>query len=353
MVTNSGLSIGGRLFTSEHPCITAEVAQAHEGSLGMAHAFIDTAAAAGADAIKFQTHIAHAESTLREPWRVKFSIQDNSRFDYWKRMEFTEDQWLGLKRHADEAGLIFLSSPFSNQAVEMLHRIGVGAWKVASGEINNIPLLEKMIQLRHPIIISSGMSPLTELDSAVSLVKEAGLPVGILQCTSEYPCPPERLGFNQISLLRERYLIPVGFSDHSGEIAAGIAASTLGIFYLEVHLTFHKGMFGPDVASSLTPSELAQLVAGVRLVTKGLANPVNKEEISDSFTSTRRIFGKSIVASRNLAKGHALDITDLAFKKPGDGLSPREAKRILGMRTTRSILADDLITIDILDEHKS
>jgi N-acetylneuraminate synthase len=120
--------------------IIGEVAQAHDGSLGMAHAFIEAIAAAGADAVKFQTHIAAAESTPAEPWRVRFSAQDASRYDYWKRMEFTEEQWRGLKQHAFEKGLLFLSSPFSLEAVELLERVGVAAWKIASGETGNRPL---------------------------------------------------------------------------------------------------------------------------------------------------------------------------------------------------------------------
>ena len=128
------------------PLIIAEVAQAHDGSLGMAHAFIDAAARAGADAIKFQTHIAAAESGATDTWRVKFSFQDKTRYDYWRRMEFTEEQWAGLRRHADARKLYFLSSPFSVEAVDLLKRVGVAAWKIASGEVNNIPMFERMAE---------------------------------------------------------------------------------------------------------------------------------------------------------------------------------------------------------------
>ena len=145
--------------SSHNPClIIAEVAQAHDGSLGAAHAYIDAIADAGADAVKFQTHIAEAESTPHEPWRVKFSKQDATRYDYWKRIEFTEEQWLGLKQHADERNLIFLSSPFSIEAVDLLTRIGVRYWKIASGEVSNLPMLEHILKTRLPIILSSGMS---------------------------------------------------------------------------------------------------------------------------------------------------------------------------------------------------
>jgi N-acetylneuraminate synthase len=137
--------------------IIGEVAQAHDGSLGAAHAYIDAIAQAGADAVKFQTHIASAESTPAEPWRVRFSYQDASRYDYWKRMEFTEEQWSGLKRHANEKGLLFLSSPFSLQAAKMLMRVGMPAWKVASGEVTNAPLFDFMIATGLPVMLSTGM----------------------------------------------------------------------------------------------------------------------------------------------------------------------------------------------------
>src|SRR5437870_5935664 len=144
--------------------IVGEVAQAHDGSLGIAHAFIDAIAAAGADAVKFQTHIAHAESTRAEPWRVRFSLQDESRYAYWRRMEFTEEQWLGLRRHALDRGLLFLSSPFSFEAVELLRRVGVAAWKVASGEAANAPMIDQMAATGLPVILSTGMSRLDEID---------------------------------------------------------------------------------------------------------------------------------------------------------------------------------------------
>jgi N,N'-diacetyllegionaminate synthase len=164
--------------------IVAEVAQAHEGSLGQAHAFIDAIANAGADAVKFQTHIAAAESTRGEPWRVKFSSQDASRYDYWRRMEFTEAQWTELKYHADERNLFFLSSPFSIEAIELLSRIGVWAWKIASGELTNPQALELMAKTGKPFILSTGMSTFAEIDDAVDRIRRTGHPLTVLQCAS-------------------------------------------------------------------------------------------------------------------------------------------------------------------------
>src|SRR5438093_768228 len=157
--------VGPRPVGAGHPClIVGEIAQAHDGSLGFAHAFIDSFAGAGADAVKFQTHIAAAESTPAEPWRVKFSPQDVTRYDYWRRMEFAEEHWDGLKRHAEERGLVLLSSPFSGEAVDLLERLGMVAWRVASGEVPNAPLLDRLLATKGPLLLPSGMSSLTELD---------------------------------------------------------------------------------------------------------------------------------------------------------------------------------------------
>src|SRR5581483_6447391 len=226
-------------MSSEHSpkrcMIVAEVAQAHDGSLGMAHAFIDAVARAGVDAVKFQTHLAACESSPSEPWRVKFSFQDATRYDYWKRMEFTEPQWLGLKEHAEDKGLKFLSSAFSIEAVEMLKRVGVAAWKIASGEFNNTQLLDAMLETGLPILLSTGMSRLSEIETAVRRIRDRGSYVTVMQCTSEYPCGPEKVGLNMLQVFRRRFACGVGLSDHSGTIFPGLAAATIGIDALEVH----------------------------------------------------------------------------------------------------------------------
>src|SRR5437773_750409 len=192
--------------------VIGEVAQAHDGSLGFAHAFIDAIAAVGADAVKFQTHIAAAESTPGEPWRVRFSAQDESRYAYWRRMEFTEEQWRSLRLHATDRGLLFLSSPFSLEAVDLLARVGVSAWKVASGEVANPAMLDRMAETGLPVIVSTGMSQFHEIDAVVARIRAHRLPFAVLQCTSAYPCPPEQLGLNLLGFFRTRYGCPVGLS---------------------------------------------------------------------------------------------------------------------------------------------
>ncbi len=323
----------------------AEIAQAHDGSLGMAHSFIDAAADAGADAVKFQTHIAAAESTPAEPWRVQFSTQDASRYDYWKRMEFSGQQWEELRSHAAEAGLIFSSSPFSLQAVHMLDDLEVDFMKVASGEVTNTPLLEAIAQTKTPTVLSSGMSPISEIDAAVEILGPAG-PLAILQCTSEYPCPPEKVGLNVIADLRARYGLPVGLSDHSGTVFPGLAAATMSISVLEVHLTLSRSMFGPDVPASLTTDEFATLVEGVRFIEKAIANPVDKDALVADMGTLRRSFMRSPVTTRSLPAGHKLVEADMSLKKPGLGLSPEDMSDLVGRTLLRAVPADHLLSHD-------
>lgn len=332
------------------PCtIIGEVAQAHDGSLGTAHAFIDAIAAAGATAVKFQTHIAAAESTPAEPWRKRFSPQDETRYDYWKRMEFTEAQWRGLKDHATEKGLLFLSSPFSIEAIELLKRVGVAGWKVASGEVGSIEMLDRMIATRLPMILSTGMSDFAEIDDAVARVRQAELPVAVLQCATMYPCPPEAVGLNLIPHYRERYGAAVGLSDHSATIFPGLAAATLGIEVLEVHVALSRDMFGPDVVASLTPAELAELVRGVRFIEAMRASPVDKAAVAAELAPLRRIFMKSLVAAADLPKGTQLAREHVAAKKPGTGLAPSALPRLLGRRLKRAVARDAPISDDDLD----
>jgi N-acetylneuraminate synthase len=329
--------------------VVGEVAQAHDGSLGTAHAFIDAIANSGADAVKFQTHIAAAESSAAEPWQVKFSPQDQTRFDYWKRMEFTEAQWQGLRKHADDRRLLFLSSPFSLEALELLERVGVAAWKVASGELSNVPLLERMVATRRPLILSSGLSCWAELDAAARRVQEAEVDLTILQCASVYPAPPEKLGLNLLAEIRSRYGCKTGLSDHSGAIYAGLAAAALGADLVEVHVTLSREAFGPDVPASLTTAELGQLVTGVRFIRAALDHPVDKDALAQELTPVRERFTKSIFTSSDLPAGTLLQANHLCLRKPGAGLPPGRLPQILGRRLLRPLAAGTLLAEEDLE----
>ena len=333
--------------------VIAEVAQAHDGSLESAHEYIDLIANAGANAVKFQTHIAHAESTIREPWRVKMSTPDKTRFDYWQRMEFSESEWIELRDHCINRGLSFMSSPFSIEALNLLDRLGVEVWKLASGEVSNTPLVEAMIKTKKPIILSTGLSTWSELDEVVKWILESDIDLTVLQCTSEYPCPPELTGLNLITEYKKKWGCRVGISDHSGTIFPSLAAKTLGASVIEVHITSSRDSKGVDSPSSITPDELKVLVAGVKFLNIALANSADKAQLSASAEEMRRIFGRSIVANSDLEIGHLIKKTDLVYKKPGGGLTWKEIGTLIDRRIMKSVSRDDLITAEnIIKETK-
>jgi N,N'-diacetyllegionaminate synthase len=323
--------------------VIGEVALTHDGSLGLAHAFVDAIANAGADAVKFQAHIAAAESTPAEPFRVKFSRQDASRYEYWKRMEFTEEQWRGLADHCRDRGVLFIASPFSVQAVDMLERIGQPLWKVASGETSNGQLLDRMLGTGAPVLLSTGMSPLTEIDAAVARVKARGVPLGVFQCTTAYPCPPEKVGLNLVAFYRERYGCWVGLSDHSATIFPGLAGVAVGMDLLELHVALSREMFGPDVIASVTTAELKQLVDGIRFIERMRANPLDKDASAQETAPLRRLFTRSIVAREALPAGTLLAQEHLVIKKPGTGLAPERLGDVVGRRLVRPVAADQLL----------
>lgn len=324
--------------------IIAEVGQAHEGSLGMALSYIEALAGTGVDAIKFQVHIAEAESSPKEPFRVKFSKQDATRFDYWKRMEFTKDEWCIIKNTCETHNVEFLASPFSNAAVDLLEEIGIKRYKVGSGEVNNFLLLEKLSNTGKPLILSSGMSSFEELDSAVKFLKQNKVDLSLLQCTTAYPTEPDNYGLNIISELKKRYDLPIGFSDHSAKISTGIAAVALGAEILEVHVVFDRRSFGPDSSASLEIDEIEQLVSSVKDVRKALLNPVDKSN-NDSFAELKNIFEKSLAVNKHLSVGHILHYEDLEAKKPkGFGIPAEKFQDVLGKKLKAKISKWDFLT---------
>lgn len=316
------------------PFTIAEIGQAHDGSLGSVHAYIDALKDTGVDAVKFQMHIAEAESSEFEPFRVRFSYEDASRYDYWKRMSFTQVQWGEIKSHCEQAGMEFLCSPFSNLAVDWLEGLDVKRYKIGSGETNNLLLLEKIANTRKPIILSSGMSNYQELDQAVALLKARGVNYSILQCTTSYPTSPEQFGLNVIGELKERYQVPIGYSDHSAKMETCIAATALGAEILEFHVVFDRKQFGPDASSSLTIDEVRQLVQAVRNVKTALDNPVDKSD-NGTFSELKQIFEKSLAINKDLPKGHVLTFDDLEAKKPkGYGIDASKFGEIIGKKLT-------------------
>lgn len=331
--------------------IIAEIAQAHDGSVGILHSYIDALAETGVDAVKFQTHIAEAESSEFEQFRIAFSYVDKTRFDYWKRMELSLEQWIEVKEHCHRVGLKFISSPFSCKAVDLLEAAGVDIYKIGSGEVTNTLMLEKIASTGKPVILSSGMSNLNDLDRAVTLFQKNGTSVSVLQCTTAYPTKPEQWGLHVIPELNKRYNIPVGLSDHSGGTTACIAATALGAQILEFHVVFDRRMFGPDAKASIEIDEVAALVKAVKDVGSSLAIQVRKDEQAETVAELKKLFGKSLSINKELPAGHTICFDDLEAKKPyGCGIAPTEFETLIGKKLLRPkkqwdfIRSEDLIS---------
>jgi N-acetylneuraminate synthase len=323
--------------------IIAEIGQAHDGSLGIAHSYIDALAETGVTTIKFQNHIAEAESSIFEPFRINFSYQDKTRYDYWKRMEFSFDQWCELKRHCEDKGLEFLASPFSVAAVEMLEKLNVKRYKIGSGEVNNHLLIEKIAATNKKVILSSGMSNYNELDSTINLLKTSKIDYSILQCTTSYPTKTEQWGLNIIPELKKRYGVPVGFSDHSGDIYASLFAASKGAEIFEFHAVFNKKIFGPDSTSSLTMKQIKKLILGLDQYIISENSKVDKDDLQQ-YNSLKNIFEKSLCVNKDLKKGHIISINDLETKKPkGKGINSSEYKNILNKKINHDLKKWDFI----------
>jgi N-acetylneuraminate synthase len=337
--------IGNRRVSRQDPALViAEVGQAHEGSFHRALEYVDAVADAAADAVKFQTHIAACESSLDEPFRVAMSGPDRTRYDYWKRMEFTEAQWSALADRARARGLIFLSSPFSVEAVELLSRVGMPAWKVGSGEFRSRELMSAIRRAGGPVLLSTGMSRYDEIAAMVDELRREDTPFALLQCTSRYPVPLEEVGLNVMEELRARFGCPVGLSDHSGSVFPGLAAMARGAELLEVHVILDRSHPGPDASSSLTPAELGHLVAARDAFARMDRSPVDKDVMAARLEEMRGLFTKSAAPRCPLPAGALVTEELLVPRKPGTGVPYGERHRIVGRRLRHDVTPERVLT---------
>lgn len=324
---------------SYHQTLIAEIGSVHDGSFGNACKLIEAAAACGADIAKFQTHIAEAETLPDAPSPPYF--KGEPRLAYFRRTGFTLEQWRSLKAECVRVGIGFLSSPFSLEAVDLLEEVGVDGYKIPSGEVTNTPLLERVAKTGKPTLLSSGMSNWAELDQAVAALK--GCDVTLMQCTSRYPCPPENVGLNVIGEMQKRYGLPVGYSDHADGQAAGLAAVAVGAVTVEKHFTFSKLMYGSDAANAMEPADFKSFAQNLKAVWRMRENPVDKDDLT-AYRDMKRIFEKSVVTARPIAKGAKIQGADLAYKKPGDGIPAAKWRDLIGKAATRDMPADHKIT---------
>lgn len=324
--------------------IIAEIGQAHDGSLGTAHRLIDLAAEAGAHAVKFQMHFADIESGPEEQWRVNFSYQDSTRYDYWKRMEFTYAQWEGLVRHCGEKKVDFMCSPFSVHAAETLAKLGTKHFKIASGEVNNYLMLDYINKVAEKIYLSTGMSDLDEVQKTIDRFDRPTERLCLLQCTTAYPVPLEDVGINIISEYSSRFKVnAVGLSDHSGKLSPVLMSYFKGARVFELHICLSKEQFGPDTPASLNPSEFAQISSLLNDFSVMENNKVTKSKIPHEDNRTR--FGKSLVAKTDLPMGTKLSSDCLETKKPaGYGISPTQYEDLDNFTSAVNIKQGEFIT---------
>ena len=331
--------------------IIAEVGLSHEGSLGLAHAFIQSIHAAGADVAKFQIHIPDLESSDSEPFRVPFSTQDTTRKSYWTRTSFTKEQYQELQKHAQELGMGFCVSVFSAGAVEWARELNIEMIKVGSGDLINPEILEAFQGYKGSVILSTGMSTWGEIDSAVEkylmkIDKEAKL--SILQCTSMYPTPLWLTGVNVMKDMQTRYpACEVGISDHSPSIRSAVIAMSHGAKLVEKHVIFSREMFGPDVKASITFQELAELAA-FRDEIPLILQTVDKDNLSLELSRERKIFGRSLGLKNNLPAGYLLELEDFCLRKPSGGLGWEDRHSLVGKVLVRDYNVGQLLSYDHL-----
>ena len=324
--------------------IIAELGMTHDGSLGQAKAMIIAAAECGVDAVKLQTHISEAETIRNAPEPPYFKAEN--RYDYFKRTAFNMEQWRELKECAGENHVEFISSPFSIEAIDFLMELGIDCFKVPSGEITNIPYLIHLAEAKVPVIVSSGMSSLSELDECMEIFLKRGCNVALMQCTSEYPCDPKHVGLNIIDLFKEKYPgVPLGFSDHTSGEWAAIAAFERGAHLIEKHFTLSKKMYGPDAKMSMEPEEMKQLSESIKNLQTALDNPVSKEDAA-AFSEMKTIFQKSIVAVKDIPEGTEISADMIGYKKPGTGIPTKYYRDIIGKKTKKDLHFDDIINFD-------
>ena len=322
----------------------AEIGLAHDGSLGIAHSYIDALAELNVDAIKFQMHLPEFESSVYEKFRVNFSYADKTRYQYWERTSFNFEEWKGLFEHCNNKNIDFIISPFSIEACKWSKNLGVKKIKIGSGEVSNHLMIENILSFADSLILSSGLSTINEINDSLKIASKIK-DLTILQCTSSYPSKPEEWGLGFITELKEKFpKIKVGYSDHSGNIYSALGAIALGAEVVEFHAVFDKKMFGPDSKSSLTIKEIKKLIDGGRELYKSVNTPYKKDQaLKNDYKS---LFGKSLSINKKINPGHIISIDDLETKKPsGYGIDPKNYKKIIGKKIKSSMKKGDFLNL--------
>ena len=327
--------------------IIAEIGNNHNGDYYLAKRSIEEAKKAGANAVKFQKRFVNETFTkeMRDKPQTKDQVFGKTYGEYREKLELTEDEFMKLKKYSDELGILFFATPFDHKSVDLLERVGVDLYKIASFDVTNIPLLEYVAKKGKPIILSLGMADQYEIDEAIETILNYNNQLIVLHCISIYPTPDEKLNLSIINLLKERYdPIPVGYSGHESDILPTMTAIGLGAKCIERHFTLDKSLPGPDHAMSLTYEEFKKLVEGIRRVEKSLGNPI--KVVWEEELKVRQKHGKSIVAKTDIPLGTVITESMVMCKSPGYGLKPNQLSLVIGKKAVSEIQADTVILLN-------
>ncbi|MBN1572781.1 MAG: N-acetylneuraminate synthase [Deltaproteobacteria bacterium] len=343
--------IGGRKIGHKNRCfIIAEAGVNHNGEMALAEMLIDAALDAGADAVKFQTFKAErviSKSAPKADYQKKATDPNETQLEMARRLELSFDNFRELKALCDGKGIIFLSSPFDEPSVDFLDEIGVPAFKVASGEITNLPFLEYIAKKGKPVILSTGMSYLGEVEEALRTIMGAGTrEVSLLHCVTDYPADPEDSNLAAIQTMKRAFSVPIGYSDHTLGTAVTIAAVALGACIVEKHFTLDKTMPGPDHTASLEPRELKAMVDEIRGVEGAIGDGV--KEPRESEEKNRIVGRRSVAAAVKIKEGTPITQGMLTALRPAGGISPKHLPWVIGKKARHDIESGEIITKDMI-----
>jgi N,N'-diacetyllegionaminate synthase len=346
-----GVHIGRRTVGPGSPVLfIAEAGVNHNGDPRLALQLVDAAAAAGADAVKFQTFRAEEVVSFGAPkarYQIETTGTQESQLEMIRRLELAPETHRELIQRCDSKGIQFLSTPFDFKSADLLETLGVVAYKIPSGEITNWPFLSHIAAKGKPVLLSTGMSDLAEVEDAVKVLRSGGCKEFIvLHCTSSYPAPPSSVNLRAMQTMANAFHVPVGLSDHTQGSEAALAAVALGASVIEKHFTLDRSLPGPDHKASLEPGELNALVQSIRIVESALGDGLKRSTSVEQ--DVKRVARRSIVSRQTISSGTVITRELIAFKRPGTGIAPSEFAKVIGRKAARTIVADTLITLEDL-----
>ena len=326
--------------------IIAEAGVNHNGSFALACKLVDAAKEAGADCIKFQTFKSEnlvSHSAKKAEYQIK-TTGDSSQQDMLKKLELSFDEFLDLKKYCENTGICFLSTPFDFDSIDFLNSIDMPFWKIPSGEVTDLPYLLALAKTGKPVVMSTGMCTLQEIQDAIDVLQANGTKeIKLLHCNTEYPTPFEDVNLKAMQAMRDKFRMEVGYSDHTKGIEVPIAAVALGATIIEKHFTLERNMEGPDHKASLEPQELAEMVCCIRNIEKALGS--GDKTPSPSEKKNIAVARKSIVAKTRIKMGDILTENNITVKRPGTGISPMKWFEVLGTKAVKDFDEDELIIL--------